>query len=207
MIRVPLGDLKTAFSNPARYVASFKPGSRGGGATRYGTFLHSIGVFHNNNGDLPKAQSYLDSEFTSKNFTQLTDYLDRLDRYAQRWGQLGNTVVRYRDNISVPIPKSYANFRISGQAARVDLVGSGGYGIWMFVRDETDWSDDPKMPLLQFSYARRLDVAMDDLRVGVYDIEAGTYSTRAYSVNEVKAARDGVNNLLAALSSRFKDKG
>ena len=92
---------------------------------------------------------------------------------------------------------------VSGQAARVDLVQSGGYGIWMFVRDQPDWESDPRMPLLQFSYAQRLNVSMDSIDVGVYDFEIGTYAARKFSSDEVRSARRKLAELLAALNARF----
>jgi hypothetical protein len=207
MIRVPLGDLRVALSNPAKYAQSFKPGGGVGGPSKYGMFLHAIGFFHKTN-DLAKAQNYLDATLTKnfKNTADLPDYARKLDAYVREWRRQGNALVRYRDNIAIPIAKQYATFTISGQAARVDLIASGGYGIWMFGRDVSAWEDDPRMPLLQYSYAERLGVEMGSITVGIYDFETGVYSTRSYSVKEVKAARQSVNELLETLRVRFSNK-
>jgi hypothetical protein len=76
----------------------------------------------------------------------------------------------------------------------------------MFGRNVLGWEDDPRMPLLQYGYAQRLDVAMEEVRVGMYDFETGVYSSRAYSSVEVKAARNSLNKLLEALDTRFSKK-
>ena len=60
--------------------------------------------------------------------------------------------------------------------------------------------------MLQYGYAQRLDVAMEEVRVGMYDFETGVYSSRAYSSVEVKAARNSLNKLLEALDTRFSKK-
>jgi hypothetical protein len=126
-----------------------------------------------------------------------------LERYVREWRRQGNPLIRYRDNLAIPISKKYSTFTVSGQAARVDLVPSGGYAVWMFGRNALDWEDDPRMPLLQYSYAERLSVGMDSIAVGIYDFETSVYNTRTFSAIEVRAARRSLNELLEALSARF----
>jgi hypothetical protein len=207
LIRIPLRDLKVAFSNPTRFVRSFKPDGSSGGLNKYSMFLHAIGTFHKTN-DLAKAQDYLERVVT-KNFediADLPDYAKRLSIYVREWRRQGNSLVRYRDNIAIPISENYSGFIVSGQAARVDLLLSGGYGVWIFGRNVPDWGDDPRLPLLQYSYAERLDVAMDSINVGIYDFGTGAYATRRYSTREVNAARRNLDVLLGALSVRFPSR-
>jgi hypothetical protein len=170
-------------------------------------FLHAIGVFHKTN-NVSRAQDYLEATFTKnfKNISDLPDYAKKLDRYASEWRLLGNSLVRYRDNVSVPVPERFSAFLISGQAARVDLVPPGEYGVWMFIRDQPDWDEDPRMPLLQYTYAQRLNVAMKSIAVGVYDFETGAYATRRFSIREARAELSKLEGLLDTLGRRLANK-
>ena len=204
MIRVPLGDLRTAISNPSNYARSFKPGRGNGGPSKYGMFLHAIGEFHKTN-DVGKAQDYLEASLTKnfKNVSELPDYVKKLEEYGREWRALGNSLIRYRDNVTIAVPKRFPAFSVSGQASRIDLIPSGGYGIWMFVRDQPDWDEDPRMPLLQMTYAERLGAEMQEVKVGVYDFETGGYATRIFTPRDVKIAQKGLSDVMEALSARF----
>jgi len=196
-----------ALANPTQYARTFRPGRSNGGPSKYGMFLHAIGVFHKTN-NVSRAQDYLEATFTKnfKNISDLPDYAKKLDRYASEWRLLGNSLVRYRDNVSVPVPERFSAFLISGQAARVDLVPPGEYGVWMFIRDQPDWDEDPRMPLLQYTYAQRLNVAMKSIAVGVYDFETGAYATRRFSIREARAELSKLEGLLDTLGRRLANK-
>src|SRR5438552_1604159 len=140
MTRIPLGDLRIALSNPAQYAKSFQPGEGGGGPSKYGMLLFAIGEFHKTN-DLKKAQDYLETRIT-KNFRNVNDlakYVLWLQLYAREFRALGNNFVNVRDNIAIPLPARFGGLTVSGQAARIDLDPSGGYAVWVFVRDAPDW--------------------------------------------------------------------
>ena len=204
MKRVPLGDLRTAFSNPQKYARSFTGKSGGGGPSKYGMFLHAVGEFHRT-GDLQRAQDYLQEKIEDnfKNIADLPSYSRKLQVYAREFRRLGNTFVRVRDNVVVPIPTEFSDFLVSGQAARVDLVPTGGYGAWIFVRDVTDWYADPRMPLLQFAYAQKLGVDIDEVLVGVYDFEVGQHSSKSFTSAQIMRAQRDLKALLQLLKARF----
>jgi hypothetical protein len=203
--RVPLADLRTAFSNPGKYAKTFTGQSGGGGPSKYGMFLHAIGEFHRTN-NLQEAQEYLQRtiERNFKNIGDLPDYARKLQVYAREFRQLGNTFVRVRDMVEVPIATEFAEFVVSGQAARFDLVPTGGYAAWVFVRDVPDWRDDPRMPLMQLGYSKKLGVATEEVLVGVYDFDAGAHSTERFSTSQINRARRNLRGLLALLKERFK---
>jgi hypothetical protein len=204
MKRVPLSDLRTALSNPQKYAKSFTGKSGGGGPTKYGMFLHAIGEFHRK-GDCQSAQDYLREKIENnfRNIADLGDYSTKLQVYAGEFRRIGHTFVRFRDNVTVPIPTEFSDFIVSGQAARVDLVPTGGYAIWIFVRAEPHWREDPRMPLLQLSYAQKLGVQIDEVLVGVYDFEAGQHSSDHFTSAQINKARADLKALLRLLKTRF----
>jgi hypothetical protein len=206
MTRVPLSDLRAAFANPSAYVKNFKPGVQSGWPSKYGMFLHAIGVFHRS-GALVEAQDYLEEKLKKfKTFSDLPDYARKLDRYAREFRRQGNSLVRYRDNVTIFNPSGSGSLAVTGQASRVDLVRGGGYGVWMFLRDVPDWAQDPKMPLLHATYVESFNVSLRDVSVGVYDFDRGAYETRRYSAAEITKAQRTMNELLKALQSRLAKK-
>jgi hypothetical protein len=190
--RVPLRDLKVALANPSKYVKSFGAGTGGGGPSKYGMLLFAIGEFHKTR-DPKKAQDYLESHITKnfKNVSDLSKYAQWLQLYVRDFATLGNTFVNIRDGIAIPLPARFNSFSVSGQAARVDLDRQGGYSIWVFVRDEPGWKDDPRMPLLQQAYSQKLGVGLNDISVGTFDFVNGKHTSTQYSqarINRVQRA-------------------
>src|SRR5215472_12359411 len=137
MMKIPLRDLKVAFLNPAKYAKAFRPGNGQGHPSKYGMLLFAIGEFHKT-GDPHKAQQYLDDKITSnfKNVSDLAKYVKWLDGYIREFKALGNYFANVRNNISMPLPSKFDEFTVSGQAARIDLEPSGGYAVWLLVRDD-----------------------------------------------------------------------
>ena len=203
LIRVPLGDLPEAFANPVKYARSFRPGRGGGGPSKYGMFQFAIGEYHKT-GDGAEAERYLERVFL-KNFSDLKDlpaYRRMLQDYIREFGRTKNAFVKARDNISLPKPAEYSDFIVSGQAARIDLLGSGGYGVWMFVRDLANWERDPRFPLLQFAYAEKLGVPLDEVTVGVYDFGLTKHASRSYGQRAIDGANKNLITILDLLKKR-----
>ena len=205
MIRVPLRDLRVAFANPAAYVRSFRPGKQEGGPSKYGMFLFALGEYHQSE-SLADAEEYLEEKFVNnfRNIQELPDYVKKLRHYVREFQDTGNIFVRTRDNIEVPLPARYKEFVVSGQAARIDLIQPGGYGVWVFARNVPDWRHDPRMPLLQKAYAYKLNVDLGEITVGMYDFEAGKHASRQYSETEIETASKNLRSLLRVLETQMK---
>lgn len=203
MKRVPLRDLRAAFRDPRRYAKRFTGERSPRGKSKYSMFLHSIAEFHRN-GDLQAAQEYLREKIENnfKDSRDLADYSRKLQVYAIQFRRQGNALVRARDNITVPLPTGFPDFAVSGQAGRIDLVPSGGYAIWVFVRDDPDWRDDPRMPLLEYAYADKLGVPSEEILVGVYDFDVGQYSSGHFTRLQINAARAKLKALLRLLKTQ-----
>lgn len=206
MTRIPLSDLRAAFANPTNYVKSFRPGKNGrGGPSKYGMFLFSIGEYHKT-GDLGKAEEYLEEKIEKnfKNFKDLPEYIRKLQDYAREFRRTENTFVKVRDNVILPTPPKYSDYVVSGQAARIDLLEKGGYGVWLFVRNVADWDRDPRLPLLQGAYADKFGVSPDEVTVGVYDFELTLHSSRQYSEQAIHLANKRLSSLLRLLKATLK---
>jgi hypothetical protein len=203
MIRVPLRELKLAFANPSNYVKSFGKGGSGGGPSKYGMLLFAIGEFHKTR-DFKKAQDYLDTHITKnfKNVGDLSKYVLWLRLYVTDFRRLGNTCVNVRDSIAIPLPFHFNNLSVTGQAARVDLDPYGGYSIWIFVRGEPDWKDDPRMPLLQLAYSQKLGVGLKDINVGTFDFVTGNHTSTQYSRAKVEGVEKDLWKLLGLIRKK-----
>ena len=204
MIRVPLRDLRAALSNPVQYVNNLRRGTSAirPRPSKYLMLRFAVGEFHKAN-DAKHAQDYLEQKITAKfkNVRDLHVYVNQLQSYIREFRALGNTSVRVRDNIAVEVPSRFADIAVSGQSARFDLVPSGGYAAWVFVRNMPDWEQDPRMPLLQSAYAKRLAVSLEEVAVGVYDFKLAGHFSRRYSQADVDTAYRNLLKLLDRVKS------
>jgi len=203
MTRVALRDLKLALANPSKYVKSFGAGSSTGGPSKYGMLLFAVGEFHKTK-DPKKAQDYLETHITKnfKNVNDLPKYAQWLQIYMRDFKALGNSFVNVRDNIAISLPVRFNGLSVSGQAARVDLDRNGGYSIWVFVRDEPDWKDDPRMPLLQLAYSQKLGVGLNDISVGTFDFVTGKHASTQYSQTRVNKVQRALWKLLTLIQRK-----
>jgi hypothetical protein len=194
MVKIHLRDLRAALEDPAGYVQKHKnAGPTKMRATKYGVFRNAVFEFHSC--DLQEAHNYLEDRFkVFKDQSDLAEYIVRLDAYAKDFKKLGTNIVQTRVNLALVLPDKFAGFRVSGQVARLDL--SKGYNAWLFVRGDSDWSSDPRMPLLQDAIARKLNVELDEVEIGVYDfIKGGHYATK-FKASHVQAVRKKLVRLL-----------
>ena len=194
MIKIPLRDLRMALEDPISYVNKHKtvspPTMR---TSKYGVFRNAVFEYHS--GNLQQAHNYLEDKFKIfKTQSDLAEYMVRLNTYAREFKQLKTNVVETRVNIALALPKEYTDFRISGQVARLDL--SKCYNAWLFVRDDSDWSSDPRMPLLQDAVARKLNAELDEVEIGVYDFVKGGHYATNFKASQIQAARKKLLKLL-----------
>jgi hypothetical protein len=203
MIKIPLRDLRAAFADPANYVHQHSEKATGRmRATKYGAFRNAVFQYHSSEGNLKSAQDYLEAKFeTFKNQAELPEYLVKLSKYAKEFELLGTELVRTRANVALKLPEAYSDFRVSGQIARLDITKAHGYNVWTFVRGDTDWKSDPRMPLLQEAAAKRLNADLADVEVGVYDFIAGEHYWAKFSPSQINAVRKKLVQLLDAFKS------
>jgi hypothetical protein len=202
MLKIPLRDLREALDNPKAYVRKRKnaPAS----IIRRGKFMalrDAAFQFHKTGGNLTAAHDYLEEKFKIfKDQRNLPEYARQLDVYAQEFQKLKTDVVKTRDNLALVLPDKYASFVVSGQASRIDLRPQGGYSVWLFARNDPDWRDDPRMPLLQTAYANKLDAALDEIEVGIYDFVTEKYASFQFDESAVRIAQRKLLRLLDAFS-------
>jgi hypothetical protein len=203
MTRVPLRDLRVALASPAKYVKSFGSGANGGGPSKYVMLLFAVGEFHKTK-DPQKAQDYLETHITNnfKHVNDLPKYIQWLQLYIRDFKALGNKFVNVRDNIAIPLPVRFNGLAVTGQASRIDLDQKAGYSIWIFVRDEPDWKDDPRMPLLQLAYSQKLGVGLDEINVGTFDFVSGKHASTQYSQSSVNRVQRALWKLLILIQRK-----
>ncbi len=91
---------------------------------------------------------------------------------------------------------------VSGQAARIDLNSKGGYAVWAFVRNVPDWKEDPRMPLLQLAYPKRLGIGIDKVSVGTFDFVLGKHSSTQYSMIRINRAQRALWKLILLIQRK-----
>lgn len=200
MIKVPLRDLKEALNNPDAYVRKRKnttpPIMR---RSKFMTLRDAALHYHKVGNTLSDAQEYLEEKFKIfRDQRTLPECSRQLDIYVREFLRLRADVVKTRDNLSLTLPDRYGNFVVSGQASRIDLKPQGGYSIWTFARNDLDWRDDPRMPLLQQAYADKLDASLDEIEVGIYDFVTEKYDSVQFDASAIRSSQRKLFRLLDA---------
>jgi hypothetical protein len=143
--------------------------------------------YHQENDDLTTARDYL-IDMYRRNFVrpeELLKLLDELGRYAAAYRATGNTIIKLRTRISITID---ADFELTGEIPRLDLVPNGGYAVWLFSRNTNQWREELRMPIIQLYFARTLGVAVSGVSVGFYFFTAARYESYRYPQTQIDAA-------------------
>jgi hypothetical protein len=202
-MNVPLRDLEEALRNPRAYARKKSTPQRGFyPRSKYLTLQRAVYRFHKVNEDLTKAKQYLEESFDRqfKNQEDLSQYVEKLETYAEGLIRLGTTVFKAKDRLVIPLKRDLATqFRVSGDIPRIDLTNEG-YSVWLFAKEPQDWRSEIRLPLIQSAYAKELSVLLNEIRVGVYDFSTGTYKDYGFTQREIKKAENSLVRLLRQLT-------
>lgn len=205
MPRLSLGDLEAAQKNPRVFrqmLDTDEPGSFG--ETYVGALRQTIFYHYHRTGDPAEARAYLEQRM--ENSTRLRsvarrfDTLDQLDWYVEEHRTRGWVTSQAPLNIEVSLRRA-SELRCSGQIGRIDLVPSGGYAGWLFINDlENDWKTQLRFPVVQHTLATQvLDVATEEIHVGVYDLQNRRVELTQYSSDDLTKARKKLGRLVKDL--------
>ncbi len=202
-----LSQLERARRNPAKFVAAEmrRPGSFFNSKTFYFYFVLAAQKFHR--GELTerkaldffalKCQEKLES---LKGFEQkLPLYWKKLERYFELFEALGNQAIQTQKRVRFsPAPPHV----LTGAIARFDIVPAGGYAATLFEMKTSDWKNQIRMPILQRALADELGCGLEEVKMGVYCVEAEEHSYTTFGEDAVLEAIAGVTHLLGELERR-----
>jgi hypothetical protein len=138
---------------------------------------------------LPAAMDYLEKGFAKRGFTDksLTEFSDYLQGYHDEYVQNNSKIIEQTalgDRISMSIG---ADFVLSGEIDRIDLTADG-YAVWIVDKEDREWRDALRMPLLQSHYASEMGAPLAEVSVGFYFFDTQAYESARYTNTQVRSA-------------------
>lgn len=190
MIKLKLSELEEARRNPSEYRDNIgKP--RGRGTWGYFNALReAIRQFHKSGDNASVGHSYLEEKLD--NFSNHRKSLDTVNQFA--WyieeykirGWIARETYRV---ITVPIDNDDIPVHCTGEICRLDLILTGGYGVWQFRSKSPDgWRNELRMPIIQGVTAKLLGVSTSEIMIGMVSFEERYIDTHSYSIEEINAA-------------------
>ncbi len=190
-MRIPHRNLEQARSNPLAYVRQAAATSAIYRMSAFRLWQFAIREYHRTNQNLALAERYLDSKFR-RTFAggqglerRLLEFKAHLGVYAQEFIGLGHNALGVSERLSMDLGHGVS---MTGEIGRVDLVISGGYAAYLFLKEQTQWRDELRMPLLQANFADKFSVPTVLVRVGVYTLELGEHEDTQFSQRYVAGA-------------------
>jgi hypothetical protein len=126
---------------------------------------------------------------SDENRKMLEYYIKKLENYIIDYNRLGISNVAQGKRIKMNIKNS--NF-LTGEISRIDKK-KDIYEVFLFIKEEYDWKSELRFPLLQFHYAKKHNVDVEIVKVGVYCLEKDTHYSTSYSKVEIKNALDEIS--------------
>jgi len=209
-MKISHSSLEIIRKNPKQYIKEhYTNNSSHFSFSAYRLFQFATRQYHNNSDNRPIAIGYFERKFhekfkqNSQNERRLADFLDHLLAYFDSYEELGNHVNEVGTNINIDLGSGN---RICGEVFRVDLVVKGNYkyAAYLFVKDDTNWKNELRMPLLQKYFASVYGCSLDQVSIGVYCLATGKHESVCFSAKRISAASKEIQDITSILLAEEK---
>jgi|AGTN01.3.fsa_nt_gi hypothetical protein len=198
-LRIAVSDIREVIADPKSYRKQLESSSS---QPRRFSKMQCVRLacyrFHKPNEDINSALDYLEKMFI-KNFVNtddLADHLMMLEEYVQQFLKSGNTAIACRERMMIELPSEFVGrIRVSGETSRIDLT-DGGYAVWMIGHSLDNWQQDPRFPVLQAHYAKKLGAGLSEVSVGVYDFKIGKHESEIFAESVISTTLSELENAL-----------
>lgn len=143
------------------------------------------------------------SRFVSTTEKDYENFEEKLIAYTKEFEELGGDIhfVGKRDQLGINLQYDIGKgHELRGEISRIDTLPDGQYRVVLFVTDLLGWTDELRFPVLQEIWAKKLDVDVDKITVGIYDLEYNGHSLRKYSEGELKEAMAELDSIASRLA-------
>jgi len=148
--------------------------------------LHSIHHYHRSSGDARSARRYLQASI-DRNFEnearseQIQEWLDAYIKWCRRSGVIiADSKFRIKLNLGVLL-------ELRGEMHRLDVLPSG-YRALLLGEYPSNWKNQLRMPLIQSAVAKRYGRPVDNIAVGVQQLDGSGLTVKEYSQAEIAKA-------------------
>lgn len=202
-MKIRLTDLEHVRSNPKAYrdiLADSTENKRFFRMSRRRALHLSIYEYHRRGESVNLALIYLEDLYHRrfKNEKYLTELEDQVEDYASEFRRHGNSVVEFKTNVSINIE---SGLQITGEIPRLDLVPQGGYEVLLFPTSTDNWTQELRYPLLQAHFSKKLGAPVEEMSVGIYDVDRARYETTRFTTDEIAAAHEELREIAAVLGT------
>ncbi|MDD5368038.1 MAG: hypothetical protein PHQ40_03040 [Anaerolineaceae bacterium] len=202
MIKLPLGQLEEARSNPTSFREKMGTAKGGGKWGYFNALREAIRQFHkmgdNANAGLTYLEQTLDRFSNQRKCQETVDQLAwYIDEYQRRGWFTRDTYRR----IIVPIEDETIHVQCTGEICRLDIIPAGGYAAWSFrSKDPSGWKNELRMPIIQYVTARLLGVPYSEITVGMVSFGEQFVDFHSYKIDQINAAYAELIDLARYLS-------
>jgi len=155
-------------------------------------------IFYHKVQDENIADQHLEDSLTSKfksinkNSKELIKYRDKLINYISDHINNSYSYIDSRTRIKIPLSSSVV---ITGEVPIINMT-SGGYCLIYFSKNQYNWENDIKFPLLQSHFAEvEYSCNLNDIQVGIYCFETDSHNLKTFSKKSISDALDELNDV------------
>jgi len=206
-MRVSHTELENLRSDPRRWLATKTTQQHG---FRIGGFkVWGWAVRHYHRTGREAAIDYLEETFwrhlkrSIPNERRLSDFIIHLNVYCDEFESSGHVALEFGRRINCIVSTS---FTVSGEVSRVDLCPDRGFAVYLFKEKSLSWAGQLRMPLIQSYFAAELTSPLDEVAVGIYNMELGRHEERRYSSAAVDAARAEAQKLADTIARQSESR-
>jgi hypothetical protein len=193
-------ELEAFRTNPQAFVDRHDGGFARIGMFRYWQF--ALRTYHKQGRQAALAQldGDLSSHFkaTKPNLRKFAELKRQLGAYATSFEALGHVAVEVQKRLTAtPCP----NLQVGGEIARLDLVPTGGYAVYLFWKEGGHaWQDQIRFPVIQQHFASKLTAPLKEITVGVYCVQTTTHQLLRFSASAIARAQSELDDAMAQIS-------
>lgn len=198
-MRLSHTELAACLANPRSWLASRR--KAGGPRTLGYDQILKLGIlrFHRAGGSDPEqAREHIRAlleRLTDK--TRKENVLRRFGEYVDWFAGSGLVVGGVRIRIAL---EASASLTLSGEVSRVDVVDVGYRGV-LLGRHSADWKSEMRMPLLQLGLAEVLARPVQEVTIGVQDLDGGGLASTRFAERAIARAQVRLRGLAKTLAA------
>ncbi len=200
--------LEEARRNPAIFAKSLKTPSEN--SPRFSKFMawrNSVFYYHNEK-NLNKSIVYLNDTYLRnfadnvRNRNELEGYIQSLNNYVEEISRRKIHHFKSKERISLTIKP---NLNISGEAPLIFVNQVLGYDIYFLSKEDYDWSDELKFPIIQGYFAEFFDCQVSEVNVGIFSAESDSFYSKSFEEEDIKQYYGELNEICEEIVLNLED--
>ena len=209
-MRISLDKIEEIRSDPEAYRQAVEAGEKGFARPgRHAIMQNALQKWHRGELTVEQARAEMISK-CQKRFEAkpgLSTVVRRFDQYVENYQVMETETPLAPIRVSVQLPSGVdPRFRVTGTVRRLDRHSDGTYTAWLFEKTRANWQGELRLPLILNATAAKLNVNIEDLKIGVYCFSDDSAQTFSFTEAQVTNARKELGALLVNLWSLVQEE-